>query len=318
MFTKKDASLVIDILKSIMPEALIHDPDIIIAGGAALNLYLIQTMLESMNPAHIAIPIKSFIRAPVVKFSDVDLWITKGSASENLRLFNLSSGNTASICIESGEKLTLINSSSWANTYTAHAPGNNYVRPIQCIVKEQDSPEDLLSTFDLGICSVAIYRGEFIAHESFFKTLDKKEIHFNKAKNIEESFPSRAYNTLRFFKYFDKTGFDFSKEVYDAALLVIYDASSFSDQFEKTANSQIGAIVNVKITTNQNYEQEIISKENVVGMVRSLAGQFHKLQGMKHWDISNALFMPKSKLFNPNGIIKIHMDKSEGIVSPLF
>lgn len=316
MFTKKDASLVIDILKSIMPKTLIEDPDIIIAGGAALNLYMIQTMLESMNPAHIAIPIKSFIKTPVVKFSDIDLWITKGSASKNLKLFDLGEGEPASRCIESGERLTLIKSSGWANTYTFQAEKGSLMYPIQCIVKEQESTEDLLSTFDLGICSVAIYRGEFIVHESFFKTLDEKELHFNKSDGRGRSFSSRVYNTLRIIKYFDKTGFDFSKEVYDDVLSVIYDASSFYDEFEKTAKSKIGATV--KITTNNNYEQEIISKESVVGMVRSLADQFHKLQRMKHWDISNALFMPKSKLFNPNGIIKSHMDKSEGIVNPLF
>jgi hypothetical protein len=91
----------------------------------------------------------------------------------------------------------------------------------------------------------------------------------------------------------------------------MYDASLFWNEFETTAGSKIGQ--SVKITTNSNYEQEIISKENVVGMVQSLATNFVKLQKMKHWDISNALFMPKSKLFDriTNAIIKNNLDKIE-------
>jgi hypothetical protein len=109
----------------------------------------------------------------------------------------------------------------------------------------------------------------------------------------------------------EKTGFDFSKDVYSDVLSVMYDASLFWNEFETTAGSKIGQ--SIKITTNSNYEQEIISKENVVGMVQSLATNFVKLQKMKHWDMSNALFMPKSKLFDniTKMIIKNNFDKIE-------
>jgi hypothetical protein len=319
MFTKKDASLVIDILKSVMPEELVNDPDIIVAGGVALNLYMIQLSLESMNPAHRAIPIRTFLRTPMIKFSDVDLWITKESNSNYAKLFeNVPSTKENRIGKEyevGNTKLKVLSRSDWATTYSYSRRKNaeviNYSTPIQCIVKHQNSAEELISSFDLGICSVAIYRGEFIVHETLLKSLNDNELCFNNSNDRGKSFASKAYNTLRCFKYYEKTGFDFSKDVYSDVLSVMYDASLFWNEFETTAGSKIGQ--SIKITTNSNYEQEIISKENVVGMVQSLATNFVKLQKMKHWDMSNALFMPKSKLFDniTKMIIKNNFDKIE-------
>ena len=319
MFTKKDAPLVIDILKSIMPEELVNDPDIIVAGGAALNLYMIQLSLESISPVHRAIPIRTFLRTPMVKFSDVDLWITKESNSNYAKLFeNVQSTKENIIGKEyklGNSKLKVLNYSDWATTYYYSIRKNdevvNHNTPIQCIVRHQNSAEELISSFDLGICSVAIYRGEFIVHETLLKSLNDNELCFNNSSDRGKSFASKAYNTLRCFKYYEKTGFDFSKDVYSDVLSVMYDASLFWNEFETTGRSKIGQPI--KITTNSNYEQEIISKENVVGMVQSLAAKFVKLQKMKHWDMSNALFMPKSKLFDSvtKMIIKNNFDKIE-------
>jgi len=112
---------------------------------------------------------------------------------------------------------------------------------------------------------------------------------------------------LRYYKYFEKTGFDFSKEVYDDVLTTLSDTSNFWSEAKKQgAFSPYGSLnagVSVKITTSNNYEQEVVTKATLSNMIRALPKVFSAIQKMKHWDISHALFVEHSEIFDVKSII---------------
>ena len=45
MFIKQDANLIVDVIKDFLPQEIAQDPDIIIAGGFALNAFLVNQIL---------------------------------------------------------------------------------------------------------------------------------------------------------------------------------------------------------------------------------------------------------------------------------
>jgi len=275
----------------------------------------------------IASVIKSnIITNPLMKFSDIDLWLTEGSTSKFAPLFqHVPNGSNPSKKAKhplgegleiSGQRLSCERWSDWANTYHSPNKGRQLV-PIQCIVKPQSLVEDLISGFDLGICSVGIYRGEFIIHESLFDSLKEKEIRYNNRNSFgKKSLGSRVFQSLRFFKYRTKTGFQFSKDLYDDVLATMSDANTFWIEAKKSgAITQYGFIANpgvkVKITTTKDYEQEIIAKESLIGMINRLAQLFFEMQKMSHWNVTHALFFQDSEIFSVKGIIEKNLVDSE-------
>ena len=323
MFIKKDANLIVDYINCHLPKELAEDPDIIIAGGFALNAFLVNEALAGVSNEMASLLKKSFLLHPVMKFSDLDLWILKDSKSGFAPLFEHVKGGQAAPGrkkerhpFEDGvkvvdQKWATSKWSDWANTYTVTSKPAIPVKkvPIQCIVKPQNSPEDLLSSFDLGVCSVAIHRGEFIVHQSLIDSIKSKELLYNNGKSLKyKSLGSRVFQSLRFFKYIDKTGFDFSEDVYKDVLATMSDANTFWIEAKKQgALNQYGGMTNgvkVKITTTNDYEQEVVTKESIRSMIQQLALKFESMQKMKHWDITHALFFQDSSLFSIKGIIE--------------
>ena len=329
MFIKKDANLVVDLINAYLPKELAEDPDIIIAGGFALNAFLASEALTGVSEEIASVIKSNIITNPLMKFSDIDLWLTEGSTSKFAPLFqHVPNGSNPSKKAKhplgegleiSGQRLSCERWSDWANTYTAFHNGNKGGKPvtIQCIVKPQSSTEDLISGFDLGICSVGIYRGEFIIHESLFDSLKEKEIRYNNRNSFgKKSLGSRVFQSLRFFKYRTKTGFQFSKDLYDDVLATMSDANTFWIEAKKSgAITQYGFIANpgvkVKITTTKDYEQEIIAKESLIGMINRLAQLFFEMQKMSHWNVTHALFFQDSEIFSVKGIIEKNLVDSE-------
>jgi hypothetical protein len=235
-------------------------------------------------------------------------------------------------------KLSVSRTSDWANTFIVSRSlfsKKVKARPVQCIIRPQESPEDLIKSFDLGISSVAIYRGEFIVHENFFKSLEKKELITNGASAYKnKSLASRVFQALRHFKYYNKLNFDFSKELYQDVLNVMSDANQLWIEAQKAEiidkHGSYGRLANqpnylrglassrsshvsgkVKITTSQNYEQEVDIKESLTGMIRSLAEKFPELQKMKHWDLSHALFLQDSPIIPVKSILEKEFKKND-------
>lgn len=329
MFIKKDANLIVDLINAYLPKELAEDRDIIIAGGFALNAFLASEALTGVSEEIASVIKNNIITNPIMKFSDIDLWLMKDSTSKFVPLFqHVPNGSNPSkkakhplqLGLEiSGQKLSCERWSDWANTYTTFRSPNKGIKlvPIQCIVKPQSSTEDLISGFDLGICSVGIYRGEFIIHESLIDSLKEKEIRYNNRNSFEnKSLGSRIFQAIRFFKYHTKTNFPFSKDLYDDVLATMSDANTFWIEAKKSgAITKYGSVttpgVKVKITTTKDYEQEVIAKETLVGMINRLAQLFAEMQKMSHWNVTHALFFQDSEIFSVKGVIEKNLVDSE-------
>ena len=337
MFIKKDAKLIVDLLKNNLPKEILEDPDIIIAGGFALNAFMANEAIQSVSNIGMAeILLSSLSINPIAPYSDIDLWIMKDSSSGLLPLFQKMDIDT-SVGFGDSTKFHVSRTSDWANTFTVSMPvfsKKMKIKPVQCIIRPQESPEDLIKSFDLGISSVAIYRGEFIVHENFFKSLEKKELITNGASAYKnKSLASRVFQALRHFKYYNKLNFDFSKELYQDVLNVMSDANQLWIEAQKAeiidrhgsygrlasqpnylrgpVNSRSHVSGKVKITTSQNYEQEVDVKESLTGMIRGLAEKFPEMQKMKHWDISHALFLQDSPIIPVKSILEKSLANQE-------
>lgn len=339
MFIKKDAKLIVDLCKSYLPNALVENEHVIIAGGFALNAFAVSEAISSIKESPLReVVLNSLSANPVIPFSDVDLWLTNECSDQILQpLF--SKMNISGMIKEDqfpfggGDTLHLQRTSDWANTFTFSSPKRKKTKTIQCIVKRQTSPEDLLSSFDLGVCSIGIYRGEFIIHPSFFESMEKKELTLNANSSYKyKSLSSRVFQALRHFKYHNKMKFDFSKELYADILGVMNDANQFWIEAQKSeiinsygglgrmatpisgsgpvnGRSHVGG--KVKITTSTNYEQEVEVKESLTSMIRGLATHFSELQKMKHWDISHALFLQDSPVIPVKSILEKEFKKND-------
>lgn len=336
MFIKKDASLVVDLIANQLPKDLAEDPDIIIAGGFALNAFLASEAMNGVPEEFASVLKRGFLSSPVMQYSDIDLWILKDSSSPLAPLFqHVSNGSNPKAKSRhpledgveiSGQKMSCGRWSDWANTYTIYHKKSQIGKafPIQCIVKPQTSAEDLISGFDLGICSVAIHRGEFIVHQSLIDSLKAKEIQYNNAKSFNyKSLGSRVFQAIRFFKYRTKTSFQFSKEVYDDVLAAMSDANSFWIEAKKSgAITAYGSVASpgakVKIVTTKDYEQEVVTKDTLISMIRRLSELFVEMQKMSHWNVTHALFFQDSDLFSVKDIIeknKLEAEKAKVIVT---
>lgn len=322
MIVKQSAELVIDFLDGMVPDELLKNDAAIIAGGSALSLFMANRILAGLSPGERSIMKIHLQLTPVMKFSDIDIWLLKGSDQPHAELFdsaniNLSlerkeedewirNSNYSSVYALSRQKkiklksgtMTPSKSSPWAITYQ-YCPDNlsKKVLPIQCIVKQQDSVESLLDGFDLGICSVAIHRGEFYIHHSLPETLEQGEIIWNSGKDFgKKSFGTRLFQTLRFFKYVDKTGFDFSKDLYRDVLTLMADASLVYAEAKKGGFKDNGQVT--ISPAGSNYDQHVTTKKSIIGMISQLAPQFQsKMMKMKHHQDHDALFLTDSEVF---------------------
>ncbi len=78
MFIKKDAKLIVDLLRNNLPKEIVEDPDIIIAGGFALNAFMANEAIQSLPSRGMAeVLLGSLSINPIVSYSDIDLWIIK-------------------------------------------------------------------------------------------------------------------------------------------------------------------------------------------------------------------------------------------------
>lgn len=335
MITQQSAQLVIDLLRDLVPPNLLSDPDLVIAGGAALSLYMADRILSGLQPSERSIMLRHLRSFPVMKFSDIDCWILAGSASPNKSLFDgtlidkvreqkyipdpyevkspyysvYALRRQIPIDLKCGGSLHATKASQWAITYQ-YGPNPRQrskdikILPIQCIIKPQESVEALLNSFDLGICSVAIHRGQFYIHDSLLSSLQDNELSYNSGSETfkNKSFASRVFQSIRFLKYHDKTGFDFSDEVYHDVLNTMIDASTVYAEAQKTGFKD-GQQIQV-CSSGSNYTQFATTKSSILRMISEIAPQFQsKMMGMKYHQEQDALFLTDSEQFPLKTII---------------
>ena len=90
-------------------------------------------------------------------------------------------------------------------------------------------------------------------------------------------------------------------------LATLSDASVFWSEAKKQgAFSSYGSMnpgVSVKITTSNDYEEKVVTKASLSNMIRELPKVLLSIQKMKHWNISHALFLENSEIFDVKSII---------------
>jgi len=324
MFIRKSAENIKYILDYYLPKELAENPNIIIAGGFALNAYMSSQILASLSGPEKSLIEESLLQKPIIHFTDIDLWKKVNSPS-----LEIQKNEYINVAYElGGFRLSCQKTSYWAVSYHSSKLGEGLRSKIQFIRKEVSSEEELISGFDLGLSSVAISNGEFIIHKSFFDSLESKQISFNK-KPKSYSLGNRIFQSLRYFKYNRKLGFDFSPEVHkyvfdtildcnilweeglasnkiDAHGSIIKESNIFDGIFDYK-KSKISCednfqnkekFVKIKITSCSNYEQEVITKETLIHMIRQLDQDMKALCKMKNFDKSRILFLVGSKVFD--------------------
>jgi hypothetical protein len=324
MFIRKSAENIKYILDYYLPKELVENPNIIIAGGFALNAYMSSQILSSLSGPEKSLIEESLLQKPIIHFTDIDLWKKANSQSLNIQ----KNEDINFVCELSGFRLSCQKTSYWAVSYNSSKVGGCLQSKIQFIRKEVSSEEELISGFDLGLSSIAISNGEFIIHKSFFDSLESKQISFNKKPKIY-SLGNRIFQSLRYFKYNRKLGFDFSPEVHKYIFDTILDCNILWE--EGLASNKISAhgnikkndallkaqalidglsnwplhktsceekFVKIKITSCSNYEQEVITKETLIHMIRQLDQDMKALCKMKNFDKSRILFLVGSKVFD--------------------
>jgi hypothetical protein len=336
MFLKKDASLVIDLIKVVVPDSLLKNEDIIIAGGAVLHWYFISEMLKNSEPYMVEyIVANSKSLKYIFPYSDIDFWCLKGSEMSKSNIFSegkdphckeylnfLDSTKdrvdySSIIKKENGvSNFSQIKSSPWANTFLFQSRkncGNNIEysnNNLQFIKKPQDSVEELLNSFDLSIVCCAFHKNEFYINESVLESIKSEQLSYNnrnlfQRKNLGE----RVFQVIRFFKYFRKTGFSFSEDLMKDVIDTMHDIDDFlvlvKEKKENKENKEDEPEKNfVVLKSSSNYEQVVSSKSTIISMCHSLRSSLSVLKNMKTFEKSNLLFFPKTSIFYDNDLIK--------------
>jgi hypothetical protein len=284
-----------------------------------------------------------------VRYSDIDFWALDGSEASKMRFFDkdfpsfLKEENAANNkpgynnhFKYGSSSFSFTKGSFWANTFQFY--GKNV--PFQFIKSSQASIEELLNSFDLGISSCALYKGEFYLHDSFLESLSNQEICYNNKHNFtNKPFATRLYQTIRFMKYYNKTNFSFSKELskdiiktlidadeyknameqfkasksnilkpatsYPATLLpdsfdVLTDAFDISKHVKKEESDESFIVINF----SGKYPQKVSTRKSILGMCDSLSDTLMIMSKMKNFDKSDIFFFDQKGLQNPQGVLK--------------
>lgn len=360
MIVKKDASLVIDLIQKVVPKQLLEKDGLVIAGGAPLHWYVLSEMLsEQVDGIRDILKVNESIMQKIMAYNDIDFWALKNSEAEKMILFSntepkdyknpkgflkdvltISNGIKKDVISVDGISFYHQKSSFWANTFVATSFSS---KPQQFVKNSPDSIESLLDSFDLGICSCALYKGEFYLHHTFLESLEKKEILINNKDAFKNKlFANRVFHAIRFFKYYKKTSFPFSKELNDHVISTLLDADKYKEamlEFNKSKNNSIlkqnatlnslFSIASVKlegqekeqdkdfvlISTSNGYEQRVGTKHTIFRMCEQLECSLEVMSKMKNFDKTSILFFDDNGFQNPSGVYKKVMGIEQGSVS---
>jgi hypothetical protein len=297
-----------ELVKSFLPEEILKSKPVI-AGGFALSLYLTCISSESNFIKQIRKNITKNEKALPFPFSDIDIWFLKDNPEIEVikEIFLSENPKIISGTLEQEKYTTDITKKSfWANTYrfTIQSPKFKHI-PIQFIKKNPDTIEQLITDFDIKICSVAWYDGKFYLSDDLHQNFESKTIEFNNFKRIKrQKFGSKVFQSLRYFKYAQRFNLEFSKEMFD---FVVELTSSVSDYFDKTSKDNSDQKTFQLTSSNGSYTEEVVNSPSMQRMCRQLIDNFDLLSKMSHWTSATPLFLANSKHVN----IKKYLTKND-------
>jgi len=270
----------------LIPES-IRETNPILAGGSILYLYLnysdessfnsrcLKSYLQKMKRLSVKKDLSTYYRlgGSIIKngFSgDIDIWY---SSNED---FDQAMAAIKTSCRER-------NSTNWAVTYDRgrdHAARSGDflqgVREIQIIKKIAESPEDLISSFDIANSMIAWQDGKLYVDSRLDEAFSDGEVRyvnnpFNNPLVKEMTIGSKLFNALRLFKYAKRYNLSFSKEIDEVILKVFLEAEDIDlEKYDKQIE-----------VASSHYGKRYASINTVKSMIHSLAANF------PHWYVMN-------------------------------
>lgn len=200
--------------------------DAIIAGGFPLAVYL---KVESTKEDFLPLLLKKLTNPTRIgdglSYTDIDIWAK--SSSSNQILNNLIDLNPVTPLQMSESSITLTKKSKWANTFSVSTNNRSaFTKAVQFVKVRYQSPEDLISTFDLNICKVAWCNGSLFVSEEVMNDIRTGELSFSPNYDFgEQNFITRVYRSLRFIKYAMRYNLEPSADICEYIFKTFADSS---------------------------------------------------------------------------------------------
>lgn len=308
----------------LIPEG-IKETNPILAGGSILYLYLnygdessfnsrcLKSYLQKMKRLSSKKTLSTYYRigGSVIKngFSgDIDIWY---SSKED---FDQAMVGIKTSCRKKS-------STNWAVTYDKgrdHAARSGDflqgVREIQIIKKIAESPEDLISSFDIANSMIAWQDGRLYVDSRLDEAFSDGEVRyvnnpFDNPLGKKLTIGSKLFNALRLFKYANRYGLSFSSEIDEVILKVFLEAEDVD--LEKY-NKQIEI-------ASSHYGKRYASINAIKGMIQSLAANFPHWYVMNTFREENLAFfvaLEKSELSTVTDFVKRALGANEEVALP--
>lgn len=311
---KIESDLSNEIIKNFVPANILSLKPII-AGGFALSLYLTCKSAENNLVKNIVIHQANKNKSLSFKFSDIDIWFHENNPNlDQIKEWFLTDVPNHAHILPSSQ---LTKNTVWANTFHLSQifSGKNNANIIQFIKRQPKSIEDLISNFDLKICSIAWHDGHFYLLDDLEDNFISRNMELNNVKKIKrQKFGSKVFQSLRYFKYHERYGLEFSREMFDFIIELMSMTSDFLDKTEKQDKG-----TTVKITSsNGNYTEDVVGTDSMKRMCNQLLSEFEKLSKMSHWTPATPLFLANSKHINIQRYLTVEPQKKTLDLDNLF
>lgn len=272
----------------------------IIAGGSILHLYLNYFDESSNNSKYL----KSWLeKAKKLRFNkhymldfnqneyhgDIDIWY---SSEEDL--------NGAILQIT--KDCPLKSDSNWASTHRRWKRSSNLynkVSEIQIIKKIAETPEQLISSFDIANSMIAWHDDKLYIDSRLDEAFEAREVRYvNSPFKGNLTIASKIFNVLRLFKYAKRYSLSFSKEIDDIILNLYMEVD---DLDLRLYDKRIEIVNNV-------YGKKYTSVSVLKRMIKSFANYFPIWYVMNTFREENLAFFVTVKSVEMNPVL--HFVKS--------
>lgn len=233
---KINNSYVNDIISSQILSTDFLKEEVILAGGFPLSVY---RAFEFQKPEYLDILVKQISsKRPGnngLVYSDIDVWPTISLGNCAIaELFSNSSRLNSNI-IAGDYVFNIFKQSRWANTAflyslnkkdnTPAKQGNNRFA-LQFIKNAFNSPEELISSFDLNICKVAYYNESLYVDESAINDIASNSLSMSpNYVRSDKEFNSKLFFCIRYIKYAKRYNLDMSKEICEYIFNTYFESS---------------------------------------------------------------------------------------------
>lgn len=215
----------------------ISDSNPIIAGGSILHLYLNYSDEGSNQVRYL----KSYLEKASRLYSSSKFYQLKFNQPEyagDIDIWYSSEEEIVEAASHMQADCTLKESSNWATTFRRSADKRYFfsrVSDIQIIQKIAESPEDLISSFDIANCMIAWQNGKLYIDSRLDEAFGAGEIRYvNNPFAGNLTIASKLFNGLRLYKYSYKYSLSFSEEINNIILNLYMEADDVDlDLYDK-------------------------------------------------------------------------------------